>query len=135
MHFTNLYIIIIIIYLYWLIHSCFSLNRLPKVNGIYVGYLSDLTFLFCPSLQGLKNSLLEKRKAGTLSTLRIKESTVWFLSYVFRTMALSFVPHVRVTWYTRFYLAVERVAAPRTPHPEDYSVTYSASALLALPTF
>jgi hypothetical protein len=114
--FKNKSIIKSIIIFDWLIDSCFSPNRLPRVNGMYVSYLSDLTFLFCPSLRGLKNPFLEKGKAGTPSTLRTKESTVWFLSYV------------SVQWPCPSYLMCESrdtrdsiwplgaSPAPRTPH-------------------
>jgi hypothetical protein len=113
-----------------LIQSCFSLNRLPKINGIYVSYPSNLIFLFCSSLRGLKNSFFKKRKADILSTLRTEKRTVWYFMFpyndsVLRTLCTSHVTHEILSdrW--------SESPALRTPHSEDYSVTYSASALPA----
>jgi hypothetical protein len=116
-----------------LIHSCFSLNRLPRVNGMYVSYLSDLTFLSCPSLRGLKNPPLKKGKAGIPSTLRTEKRTVWrpmfpYNGPVLRTSCASHVIHEILSgrWVRRPRPAPRRLlsnllraCAPRTPYLLD----------------
>jgi hypothetical protein len=116
------------------VENVFVGSLLPRVNGKYVSYLSDLTFLSCPSLRGLKNPSHEKGKAGTPSTLRTEKRTVWRPMFSVQWPCPSYLMYESRD--TRdFIWPLDASPAPRTPHSEDYSVTYSAPALPALPTF
>jgi hypothetical protein len=63
----------------------------------------------------MKYKYLNQKWCSSLACLHFLHPIIQYDVLCFRTMALSFVPHVRVTWHTRFYLAVRRVA--RAPHP------------------